>query len=252
MNRIETIKARTHEIYDSLPQDFKERVSRLDARDELLEINNAFFYHLADPKVTYVNNHYVKYEDKVQQLKLAFCQEWWKYKFNGDDEHRGYRDDLSFAVFFQPRLTEIMRRSFNEVKYSLRRKLLMKVGAMVDKHWGQVKYDDLMDKRVKLPTEEMHSLKAMFGSMYPAALTDFEMFLEADNGISGKGKYVTDRYDTVEELLVQEMLRLESDLSDRDLRHIGFLHDIRYEELKRIYPVAKETLYARLTDTGVV
>lgn len=232
------VKQQTIELYDSLPQDEEGRKSRLDIRDKIIELNYSFFGYVASR--TYINNPSIEYEDKFQSALCNFCKCWWWYRWA-----ERYRTDLSFSSFFTLRLGEMIERELNEVKYSLRRSLCMKAGAQLGKHWGQVRYEDLA--HVNLPADEMNSLKAMFGAVYWADLADHEMYLEApDNRHGDITKYLTDKYDTVEELLIHEMVSNESQLSDDDLHEISELYSIDYWELKSKLPKALEILHDRL------
>lgn len=232
------VKKRTIELYDSLPQDEEGRKSRLDIRDQIIELNYSFFGYVASR--TYINNPSIEYEDKFQSALCNFCKCWWWYRWA-----ERYRTDLSFSSFFTLRLGEMIERELNEVKYSLRRSLCMKAGAQLGKHWGQVRYEDLA--HVNLPADEMNSLKAMFGAVYWADLADHEMYLEApDNRHGDISRYLSDKYDTVEELLIHEMVSNESQLSDDDLHEISELYSIDYWELKSKLPKALEILHDRL------
>ena len=162
----EYIKQRTLELYDSLPQDESNRKLRTDVRDEVIDLNYSFFGYIATH--TYINNTSVTYEDKLQSALMHFCECWWWYKWKGNDKHKGYRQDLSFTVFFKPRIGEMIERELNEVKYSIRRSLCMEAGAQLGKHWAQVRYDDL--SKVSMPPEKLNSLKAIFGTVYWADL----------------------------------------------------------------------------------
>ena len=147
----EYIKKRTQEIYDSMPQDKELRKKCFKERDELVELNYSFFGYIAAHK--FVNNSYITYEDKLQAALLHFCEIFWWYKWKGDETHKAYRDDLAFTVFFKPRITEMMERDFDEVKYSLRRQLCMEAANQLGIHWAQLKYEDLA--KVKLPEDKM-------------------------------------------------------------------------------------------------
>lgn len=271
------IKNRTLELYDMLPQDketrmmqdgFREQVVTdkcgqptktilvpvinpkkypeiRKIRDEIFELNYSFFGYIASH--TFINNSYITYEDKLQSACAHFCKCWWWYKWKGDATHKGYRQDLSFAVFFKPRIGEMMERELNEVKYSIRRSLCMEVGKQIGKHWGQVKYEDLSDPRVKLPPDKMNSLKAMFGSLYNTDVEEYEMFLEAP----------TERYsefdcepslefNSLPELIQYEMITRESKLSDKDIRQMAILYGIPAADLFKARPIGEKLLYDRL------
>ena len=140
-----------------------------------------------------------------------------------------------------------MERDFDEVKYSVRRTLCMEAGKQLGKHWGQVKYDDLQN--LTLPPDKMKALQAMFGSMYPADLGDYETFLNSkpskvsiDNYIASVG----DNYNTLEDMLIHEMVERESKLSDKDLRKMSQLYSIDYNLLVRKRTKAEKMLYDQI------
>ena len=244
MNKNEYIKNRTRELYLSLPQDKVERMKRTDVRDEVITLNYSFFGFVATH--TFVNNPSVSYEDKFQSACMHFCEIWWQYLWKGDDTHKGYRQDLSFSVFFKPRIGEMIGRELNVVKYSIRRSLCMEVGKMVGKHWGKVTYDDLFDPRVQLPPNKMASLKTIFGTLYTADLEDYMMFMEAPNTSSGIESLIREDFDTIEELLVQEMLETEEKLTDDKLAEMAEVYQIDVKLLKEKVPTAEAMLYERI------
>lgn len=263
MSNAEWVKQRTIELYDYLPQAnisddmtkeekdieieraLAERYSYVDIRDEVVELNYAFFGYIASH--TFINNSSISYEDKFQSALTHFIEMWHKYKFAAK-----YRTDLSFAVFFKPRVGECIERELNEVKYSLRRTLCMEVGAMVGKHWGQVKYDDLSDLRVKLKPEKMESLKAMFGTMYWADLETHALFIKSDNQFSHEDDLYSENYDSVEEMLIHEMVEAESKLSDKKLLDLSIMLDIPFNELKDALPAAEAKLKAHLEEVVAI
>lgn len=240
------IKRRTLEIYDSMPQDKALRMRCLKERDELIDINYSFFGYIATH--TFINNSSVTYEDKLQSALLHFCECFWWYKWDGsgDPNHKGYRSDLAFTVFFKPRIGEMIERELNEVKYSIRRSLCMEAGEQLGKHWGQVKYDDL--SQVTLPADKMNSLKAIFGSMYWADLDTHAMFIAASSKIPSVLDTLNDKYDSLEDLLIHEMIDVERRLTDADLVQMGDLYCISVEDLRRALPRAEDILYKQLKD----
>lgn len=243
ISRNEYIKRRTLEIYDSMPQDKALRKQCLKERDEIIELNYAFFGYIASK--TFINNSTVTYEDKLQSALTHFCECFWWYKWQGDETHKGYRTDLAFTVFFKPRIGEMIERELNEVKYSIRRSLCMEVGAMIGKHWGKVTYEDLSDPRVTLSADKMASLKAIFGVLYTADIEDHMLYIAApEAGLSED--LVTDQYDSIEELLVQEMIRIEDKLNEKHLKIMSETYDIPISVLKYNIPKAEAILYARL------
>lgn len=231
------IKERTNALYDSLPSDLAARKSCLSIRDEIIELNYTFFGYVA--KSTFVEN--VTYEDKFQTVLLSFMKMWWKYKWTPK-----YRADLSFAVFFKLRLSEEVRRFFSPVSYTVRRTLCMKVAEQLNKSWTEVKYEDL--SRVTLSLEDLNALKSILGAATTVELSDVETYLEAPSFKHNIEDYQTTKYDSIEELLIQEMIEQESMLSDRQLHHMSDLYTIDYKLLKDTMPKALATLHKRLTD----
>ena len=240
MSKADWVKQRTLELYSYLPQtSLEERYEYTDIRDEIINLNYTFFGYVASH--TFINNSSVTYEDKLQSALYWFCTMWHKFQFAAK-----YRTDLSFAVFFKPRIGECIERELNEVKYSLRRTLCMKAGAQLGKHWGKVTYEDL--KHVKLPPEEMQSLKAIFGTMYWADLDTHALFIEAETPNNNAEMYYSDNYNSITDMLIHEMVEKERKLDDQDLLDLSILLDIPFNELKVDLPKAESKLYAKLKE----
>ena len=235
------IKEETLRLYDSLPQEAELRKQRTDVRDRVIELNYTFFGYVASH--TYVNNPYISYEDKLQSALLHFCECWWWYKYAAK-----YRTDLSFATFFKPRLSEMIDRELTEVKYSVYRPLKMEVGDQLGKHWSKVRYEDLSDPRVHLPADKMNSLKAIFGSLYFADLGEYEPFLSGDTDSYSEIEKLDDKYNTVEELLIHEMIDREVKLTDSMLLQMSDMYGIRYDVLKEKLSAAEQMLYKMCHD----
>lgn len=238
------IKNRTIELYDSLPQELEARKARIDIRDEIIQLNYAFFGYVATH--TFINNSSISYEDKFQSACLHFCECWWKWRWNGDETHRGYRSDLSFAVFFKLRVGEMIERELNEVKYSMRRSLCMEVGKQLGKHWGKVCYEDLSNPNLKLSPEKMTSLKAIFGSLYNADLEDHETYIAGGTRLESVIESLSDNYDSIENLLINEMIRNEGKLSEARLRTMSDMYSIDMSVLRDKVPIAEQMLFATL------
>lgn len=239
MSSTAEIKRQTIALYDQLPLDEEERKARLDIRDQIIELNYNFFGFVAAH--TYINNSSISYEDKVQSCLSHFLECWWWFRWPVR-----YRTDLSFSVFFKPRLGEMIERELNDVKYSVRRSLCMEAGAQIGKHWGQVKYEDLA--HVNLPADKLNALKAIFGTLYVADIEDHAMFLEAPDGRRSEFDNPSDKYDTIEELLVHEMIWREARLTQKMLVEIADMYTLDYAELKAKLPIAERELYRRLQE----
>lgn len=243
LSEAEYRKQRTLELYDYLPQSsLEERRQYTDIRDAVIEMNYTFFGYIASHK--FLNNNYISYEDKFQSAVLHFCEMWEKYRYWGGR----YRTDVAFGVFFKPRITECMEREMDEVKYSLRRTLCMEVGNQIGKHWAKVTYEDLADPRVKLSSDKMASLQAMFGSMYVADLETHAMFIESNDIPVDVSELYTDNYDSLVDLLIHEMVELERDLTDKDFRTISEMLCVPENKLRALHPEAKNKLYKMLID----
>lgn len=235
-------KQRTIELYDYLPlTTLEERNKFKDIRDAVIDLNYTFFGYVASHK--FVNNTFISYEDKFQSALLHFCEMWAKYRFTPK-----YRADLSFSVFFKPRITECMERELDEVKYSLRRTLCIEVGNQLGKKWTEVKYDDLSDPRLDLPIEKITALQAIFGSMYVADLETHALFITAETPSVESSQLYSDNYNSLTDLLIHEMVERESDLDDNALSELSQLLDIPFERLEKLLPIAKEQLYQKLVD----
>ena len=231
------IKQRTIEIYDSLPMEKEARIACTKERDEIIDLNYTFFGYVASG--TFVDG--VEYQDKFQTAIMAFLQMWWKYKWTPQ-----YRDDLSFAVFFKPRLAEEIKRYNCTVSYTKRRGACMKAAKQLDKPWNEITYDDL--SKVKLPADQMLALKSILGANIPVDMSDAEIFLHSNKPIQGIEKYLTDEYDSIEEMLIQEMIENEAPLTDRDIKKLSKLYDIPIAELTVAYENALKMLHKRLHD----
>lgn len=245
LSKKEYIKQRTLELYDSLPQDENNRKSRTDVRDEIIDLNYPFFGYVATH--TYINNTSVTYEDKLQSALMHFCECWWWYKWKGNDKHKGYRQDLSFTVFFKPRIGEMIERELNEVKYSIRRSLCMEAGAQLGKHWAQVRYDDL--NKINMPPEKLNSLKAIFGTVYWADLETQAMFIEAPKASISKFENPSDKYNSLKDLLIHEMIVSESRLTDDTLLEMADMYGLDFWDLKSKLTEAELSLYNQLHDS---
>lgn len=231
------VKSRTAEIYDSLPMDKELRMKCIKERDEIIELNYTFFGYVAS--TTFVEN--VDYGDKFQTALMSFLGMWWKYKWTPK-----YRDDLSFAVFFKPRIAEEIRRYHATVSYTQRRTVCTKAAKLLNKPWNEITYDDL--SKITLPADQMLALKSVLGAHIPVDMSECELYLHSTRPIHSIEKYQTDEYDSIEELLIQEMIENESALNDKAIKKMSSIYGIDFDTLKEAYPRALDILHKRLTD----
>lgn len=246
MTDAEWRKERTLELYDLLPQTtLEERYTYTDIRDEIVFLNYSFFGYIASH--TFVSNTAATYEDKLQSALLHFCEIWHKFRFA-----EKYRMDLSFSVFFKPRLSEEIQRELTTVRYSFERSIKMEAGKQLGKHWAQVQYDDL--KNLKMSGQKMQSLQAVFGCMYWADIDTHALFIQAPatSNDSGVDKLYSTNYDSVVDLLVHEMIENECLIDDKLLQKISEIQDIPVEDLMEARPKAEFKLYKQLQEAITV
>lgn len=241
---IESAKAQTIHLYESLPQDKQQRMSRLDVRDKIIELNYTFFGYIASH--TFINNSSVTYEDKLQSALMHFCECWWWYKWAGDETHKGYRGDVSFTSFFKLRVAEMIERELNEVKYSIRRSLCMEVGEQLHKHWGQVKYEDLA--HVTLPANKMITLKAIFGTLYTADLADHETYIASKLDRCSELDDPNTDFSSIVDLLVHDMIVYEEKLTPEKLEQMSEIYGINVRVLSSHVKEAEDKLYRMIKD----
>jgi hypothetical protein len=155
-------------------------------------------------------------------------------------------DDLIlslFAISSFARISEEIRRYLNPISYTVRRVLCMKVAAQLNKKWTEVEFDDI--KYVNLPQNDILALKAILGSTMPDDISNYESLIgEEDTG--SIDKYQTVEYNSIDEMLIQEMIEHESKLTDKDLRYLADMLCLDFDTLKRRLPYAMDTLYKRL------
>jgi hypothetical protein len=94
----------------------------------------------------------------------------------------------------------------------------------------------------------MLALKAVLGAHKPVDMSECEIYLYNDHPETNIEKYRTDKYNSIEELIIQEMIENESQLSDKHIKKMSNIYGISYAELKAAYPKALQILHKRLTD----
>lgn len=241
------IKFRTIELYDYLPQTtLEERASYTDIRDEIIFLNDNFFWYIA--KTKYINNQTASVEDKYQSAICHFINHdlWAKFRFT-PKEGKQYRTDLAFTSFFKPRITECMAREFDNVRWTLRRSLCMKAGEQLGKYWSEVTYEDIA--KVKLPPDQMESLRSIFCTMNNADVNDVSIYKPASTIVEDRIEDLyNDEYNSTEDLIIHEMLEREEKLEDSFLLKMSELYGIPYNELVAARPGAEEKLKKQLEE----
>lgn len=247
----ETIKNRTIELYDKLPMtSLEDRKACTDIRDEIIELNYPYFVYLA--KKLYVDNSTVTFEDKLQTILFYFCLLWPEWRFPKINKYGQYRDykNLSFAVFFKPRLFELSRRDLNVIKYSLRRSLCSKAANMLNKEkWADVTKEDI--DKLDLPQNELEILERIFNNKYTKDIDKPEtgtVMKSMQLAVDTVEELYTENYDSVVDLIVHEMIEQESKLSDSHLLKMSNLYTIPYDELLKARPLGEAKLKQKLEE----
>ena len=245
------VKTRTIELYDKLPMtSLEDRKACTDIRDEIIELNYPYFVYLA--KKLYVDNSSVTFEDKLQTILSNFCILWPEWRFPKINKYGQYRDykNLSFAVFFKPRLFETSRRELNVIKYSLRRSLCSKAAAMLNKDkWADVTKDDIA--KLDLPQNEIDILERIFNNRYTKDIDKPEtgtVIKSTQLAVDTVEELYTENYNSVVDLIVHEMIEQESKLSDSHLLKMANLYTIPYDELLKARPLGEAKLKRKLED----
>lgn len=136
----------------------------------------------------------------------------------------------------------MIERELVEVKYSIRRSLCMEAGDQLGKHWSKVRYEDL--SHVTLPKDKMDSLKAIFGSMYIADLDQHSTYIAAEQTVTPAiHEMLTDEYDSIEALLVTEMIETEEKITPKKLNKMADIYQLDIDDLKEALPRAENMLY---------
>lgn len=247
----ELVKAKTIELYDKLPMtSLEDRKACTDIRDEIIELNYSYFVYLA--KKLYVDNPSVTFDDKLQTILSNFCILWPEWRFPKINKYGQYRDykNLSFAVFFKPRLFETSRRELNVIKYSLRRSLCSKAASMLNKEkWADVTKEDIA--KLDLPQNELDILERIFNSRYTKDIDKPEagtVIKTTQLAVDTVEELYTENYDSVVDLIVHEMIEQESKLSDSHLLKMSNLYTIPYNELLEARPLGEAKLKQKLEE----
>ena len=251
IDKNEYVKNRTIELYDKLPMtSLEDRKACTEIRDEIIELNYPFFVYLA--KKLYVDNSSVTFEDKLQTIIYWFCVLWpeWRFpKINKYGQYKNYKN-LSFGVFFKPRLFELSRRELNVIKYSLRRSLCSKAATMLHKDkWADVTREDIA--KLDLPQNELDILERIFNSRYTKDIDKPEtgtVVKTTQLAVDTVEELYTENYDSVVDLIVHEMIEQESKLSDSHLLKMSNMYTIPYNELLKARPIGEAKLKQKLED----
>lgn len=237
-------KQRTLELYSYLPQtSLEERAKYTDIRDEVIFINYSYFGFIANN--VYLKSCSVSYEDKFQAAVEHFCTMWHKFMFA-----KKYRTDLSFSVFFKPRLSECVYRELLTVKYTVSRSLKIEAAEQIGKHYTKLTYEDL--SKVRMPPEKLAALKSVFFADCEEDLDTACMFVGSTNPDMGSFEEVmySDEYDDIEHMLINEMVEKESTLDMSDLYTLSDVTGVSVSELQRTKPKAEKLLYDMLTSAS--
>lgn len=237
------IKDRTNELYDSLPQEEEERRARIDVRNEVIELNYDFFKFVASH--TFPVGKYFSFEDKLNSGILYFCNSiWHKYRWEGHS-----RMDLCFSTYFYPRVSKGLYQELSEIKYTPKRNVLSKISEQLGKPWSEIRKEDLSNPELKLSADSRRFAETIFEVPNTKSLDDVSIYLSTSPKDVSITDSLTDAYDSVEELLVHEMIINEKKLSNAYLQRLSEMFCIDLDELISVRPVAEEILLERLRES---
>jgi hypothetical protein len=254
MSKSEWVKQRTLELYEMLPMtSLEDRKACTEIRDEIITLNYPFFCYVA--KLLYTDNTTATYEDKLQTVLTNFCVMWPEYRFPKINKYGEYKDykNLSFTVFFRPRLIETSKRELNVIKYSLRRSICIKAANQLGKKWTELSRDDVA--KVKLPPEEMKILERVFNNQYTKDIDmpeNCSVMVSHQMDIDSIETLYNENYNSTVDLIIHEMIDQESKLSDSYLLKMSKIYTIPYDELIEARPIAESKLKKQLEDSMAI
>lgn len=234
-------KERTLELYSYLPQtSLEDRFKYKDVRDEVIYLNYNYFGFIASH--VYIKNVHVSYEDKFQSALTNFCTMWHKFQYA-----KKYRTDLSFSVFFKPRLSECVYRELLTVKHTVNRSLKMEAAEQLGKHYSDLTYEDL--SKVSMTPEKMEALKAVFHADYEEDMDTASIFIPVSGDTSEYEKDLfTDKYDGLDHTVMREMMERERKLTVSDVIELSDMLGVPVADIKAVQPEAEKMLYDQLRD----
>ena len=170
------------------------------------------------------------------------------YKWDGTGGNgRYYRNDLSFATFFKPRLSSLIRNDLQEISYTTRRTTLIKIGNLLNKKWTEVVLEDL--EKVEISPIDMNIARMVLDPNCRINF-DYEMtFYSQEMQDSSYTMSNSDEYDSIEEMLIHETIEKGDKLTSKELRHLAEILELNYKELIEIYPKTLDILTQRLKDS---
>ena len=237
------IKARTNELYDSLPLEEEARKSCTDVRNEVVRLNYEFFKFVAS-RTFPVGKHF-DFDDKVQSGILYFCNNiWHQYRWEGHT-----RMDLCFSTYFYPRVSKGLYQDLSEVKYTPKRTVTSKIAKQLGKPWSEVRKEDLANPALNISPSDRKFAETLFELPNMKSLDDVSVYISDSTSSISISDQITYEYDSIEELLVQEMIRLEKKLSNAHLQRLSEMLCLDIDELILARPVAESILLERLRES---
>ena len=234
-------KERTLELYSYLPQtSLEDRFKYTDIRDEVIFLNYNYFGYIASH--VYIKTVHVSYEDKFQSALTNFCTMWHKFQYA-----KKYRTDLSFSVFFKPRLSECVYRELITVKHTINRSLKTEAADQLGKHYTKLTYDDL--SKVNMDPEKMAALKAVFHADYEEDMETASIFIPVPGDTASVDEELySENYNDIEHVIMSEMIDKERMLTIDDVLELSDTLGIPVREIERAQPKAEKMLYNELQD----
>lgn len=238
----EEIKNRTNFLYDSLPLEEEARKSRVDIRNEVIQLNYEFFKFVASRSHP-IGNHF-DFEDKLNSGIIYFCNVWHQYRWEGHT-----RMDLCFSTYFYPRVYKGLYQDLSDVKYTPKRNLARKIAKQLGKSWTDVHKDDLSNPNLHLSPIDRKYAETLFEIPNVKSLEEVTIFISNGTNEISIADQLTDEYDSIEELLIHEMICNEKKLSNGALQKLSDMFCLSFEDLLAARPVAEEMLLERLKES---
>ena len=128
----------------------------------------------------------------------------------------------------------------------------MKAAKQLGKKWTEITKEDI--QYVQLDQQDMHVLETIFNTRNNASYDDGDGDVKLKNvqhgfiASYGIDNIYTENYDSLEDLIVHEMIEAESKLEDADLLKMSELYGIPFCDLQKARPLGEEKLKIMLEE----
>ena len=141
-----------------------------------------------------------------------------------------------------------MYQDLSDIKYTPKRNLTRKIAEQVGKPWTEVRKEDLSNPNLKLSPANRKYAETLFEIPNMKSLEDVSIFISNGTNEISIADQISDEYDSIEDLLVKEMVYNEKKLTDGYLKKLSEMLCIDYDQLLMARPIAEEMLLQKLRD----